>query len=271
MPLESIFTHRSTGHPIQNVGHADLVQTASGEWAAVFLGTRPAGSTPGFHTIGRETFLAGIDWVGGWPVFDVDRYSPRPGLHGFRDDFDSDELHMRWVTPDGEPTASTVTVVGGGVRLLSPGAVPALCARVRDLEWRADARFDSAGTFSLRIDPRHWYGLRLEENEVIAEARIGDIQHRLGFHRTRSSSVLLRIEARQPLSPSAPRGHGGPDDIVLSIVDGMTVVEIARLDGRYLSTEVAAGFTGRMLALGSAGANSVLRGVEYSPVSSSGL
>ena len=61
-PWNPVFTHRSSTHPVQNVGHADLVETPDGEWAAVYLGARTRGSTPGFHVLGRETFLAGVDW-----------------------------------------------------------------------------------------------------------------------------------------------------------------------------------------------------------------
>lgn len=264
-PSNPILTHRSTGHPIQNVGHADLVQTTSGEWAAVFLGTRPAGSTPGFHTIGRETFLAGIDWVDGWPVFDLERYTPAPHDHGFRDDFDEERLHLRWVTPDGDPAVTATPLADGGVELHERSGAPALCARVRDLGWIANARFNESGAFQLRIDPRHWFGLRLENQMVVAEAQIGDALVALGSRSPRTADVTLRIEAQSPASPAVPRGHGGPDDIVLSVVDGAGAVELARLDGRYLSTEVAAGFTGRMLALCGVGEGSVLRSVEYAP------
>jgi hypothetical protein len=47
-----------------------------------------------------------------------------------------------------------------------------------------------------------------------------------------------------------PRGYAGPDQIVLSVIDNGTLRELARLDGRYFSTEVASGFTGRVLGIG---------------------
>jgi hypothetical protein len=261
-PSNPILTHRSTGHPIQNVGHADLVQTPSGEWAAVYLGTRPAGSTPGFHTNGRETFLAGIEWVDGWPVFDEQRYSPRGGQHDFSDDFSSPVLDFRWVTPDGEPGTATSPSGDGGILLHPRGGAPALCTRVRDRHWSAEALFESDGCFHVRIDPRHWYGIRIEDGVVLAEARIGDI-HRVVATRPAVAGSRLRIASRPPLMRAAPLGHAGPDDIVLSMVVDDRSIELARLDGRYLSTEVAAGFTGRMLAVGAANADALLRSVRY--------
>ncbi|WP_028875920.1 glycoside hydrolase family 43 protein [Teredinibacter turnerae] len=52
-------------HPIATAGHADLVQTASGEWWAVFLATRNYDKT--FFNTGRETFLLPVSWEKGWP------------------------------------------------------------------------------------------------------------------------------------------------------------------------------------------------------------
>ncbi|NUQ87319.1 MAG: glycoside hydrolase family 43 protein, partial [Glycomyces artemisiae] len=44
-PRNPVLTHRSTPHPVQNTGHADLVETADGDWAAVYLAVRPGGFT----------------------------------------------------------------------------------------------------------------------------------------------------------------------------------------------------------------------------------
>ncbi|MFM9597125.1 family 43 glycosylhydrolase, partial [Streptomyces scabiei] len=47
-PANPIFSRRSTGFPVQNTGHADLVERPDGSWAMVYLGVRPRGFTPGF-------------------------------------------------------------------------------------------------------------------------------------------------------------------------------------------------------------------------------
>src|SRR4029077_1735644 len=67
-PDNPILSHRSTDRPIQCTGHADLVEAADGSWWMVLLGTRPRGVTPGFDVLGRETMLAPVSWVDGWPV-----------------------------------------------------------------------------------------------------------------------------------------------------------------------------------------------------------
>ncbi|MGW6004288.1 glycoside hydrolase family 43 protein [Oerskovia enterophila] len=67
-PANPILTHRHLGRdfPVVGVGHADLVETAAGEWWMVMLGSRPYGGY--FPNLGRETFLAPVVWEDGWPV-----------------------------------------------------------------------------------------------------------------------------------------------------------------------------------------------------------
>jgi alpha-N-arabinofuranosidase len=52
--------------PITSTGHADFVETPSGEWWAIFLGTRPYEDDT--YNIGRETFMLPVRWVDGWPI-----------------------------------------------------------------------------------------------------------------------------------------------------------------------------------------------------------
>ena len=64
-----VLTHRHLGknYPIDNVGHADLIDTPDGRWYAVMLGSR---NIDGLHkNMGRETWLCPVEWEDGWPVF----------------------------------------------------------------------------------------------------------------------------------------------------------------------------------------------------------
>ena len=105
-PKNPILTHRNRpDHPIQAIGHADLVETIDGWWL-VCLGIRPQGGR--FHHIGRETFLAPVSWgEDGWPTINdngtLELTLPAPKLprHPFkatsaRDDFDDDKLALQW-------------------------------------------------------------------------------------------------------------------------------------------------------------------------------
>jgi hypothetical protein len=258
-PANPILSHRSTIHPTQNTGHADLVRTPDGGWAAVYLGARPRGSTPGFHVLGRETFLAGVDWKDGWPVFDVDRYAIPPTATAFTDDFTGARLDPRWVVPGGEAESFVTRSRGGGIEV-APGGW--LCTRVRDLRWTAEATLAGPGRFALRFDDRHTYGLTRHSDRVEATARIGGLDILLATVAVPDGLTVLRLRAVTPASPPVPLGDAGPDDIVLSL----GAQELARIDGRYLSTEVASGFTGRMLALSATSIPAQVRQVSYQPL-----
>lgn len=70
-PHNPVLSHRSSGHPLQATGHADLLQMPDGRWYALLLGIRPAPVpfAPRRHHLGRETLLLPVQWTGeGWPV-----------------------------------------------------------------------------------------------------------------------------------------------------------------------------------------------------------
>ncbi len=67
-PSNPILSHVARKrHPIQATGHADLVEGPDGKWWAVFLAIRTK-PRPLLHHLGRETFLAPVEWKNGWPV-----------------------------------------------------------------------------------------------------------------------------------------------------------------------------------------------------------
>ncbi|MEV4058186.1 family 43 glycosylhydrolase [Amycolatopsis sp. NPDC049688] len=244
-PSNPIFTHRSTTHRIQNTGHGDLVECPDGSWAMVYLGVRPRGKTPQFHVNGRETFLAGVDWVDGWPVVDENRFTVPVVENDFIDDFAASELHPRWVAPG---VAPRVHWAGPGELVLNGF----LLTRALDEYWTAVVRLDvSSGVavFMVRIDDRHWYGLTADGETVTATVAIGPAVQTVSAVPA-GSSVSLRIRALRPPASGPFREVTEPDLVELSVFreDGEAEV-LGTFDGRYLSTEVAAGFTGRMIGV----------------------
>jgi len=101
-------------NPVTNTGHADFVQTQNGEWWAVFLACRPYDEENHFNT-GRETFLAPVEWIDGWPKVNLggeevkfqypvpnlpkaDRTEfPLNGNFILRDDFNDEYLAPYWI------------------------------------------------------------------------------------------------------------------------------------------------------------------------------
>ncbi|MEU6782919.1 family 43 glycosylhydrolase [Nonomuraea angiospora] len=48
-PANPVLSHRSTDRPVQNTGHADLVEAPDGSWWMVLLGVRPGHRTGDRH------------------------------------------------------------------------------------------------------------------------------------------------------------------------------------------------------------------------------
>ncbi|MXS75848.1 hypothetical protein CSIV_09685 [Microbacterium sp. CSI-V] len=254
-PANPIFSRRSTGFPVQNTGHADLVEQPDGSWAMVYLGVRPRGFTPGFHVAGRETFLARVAWVDDWPVVHTDDVLLERPDTAFTDDFSTADLHPRWVSPDGPLPGRHPA---GGVAV----GPHELAVRVRDLRWRFEARVDSSAAVALRVrlDEHHWYAITLQAGTAEVRARIGPLEASIGSAPATGDVVTLLVEA-------VDATHDGPDDLRFGVLDADGERWIAALDGRYLSTEVAGGFTGRVLGLRAVGSTPAqVTGVRYVPL-----
>ncbi|WP_045297056.1 MULTISPECIES: glycoside hydrolase family 43 protein [Streptomyces] len=257
-----VLTHRSTAHAVQNVGHADLVERPDGTWAAVYLGTRPRGRSPRFHVNGRETFLAAVSWVDDWPHFASASVRVPTGQRDFEDDFSAPQLHLRWVSPGERPDRFVRRAPDGMVVGHAPsenGEPSGLFTRVGGDHWETDFLVDpgeGAFTVALRLDGAHWYGLRVADGEVTAIARIGQIQTVLDSRPLPDAPVTLRIRSTEPT-------WNGPDDIELGIGDGSGADALVRLDGRYLSTEVAGGFTGRLVGVWAESREVLVRRVRF--------
>ncbi|WP_416968721.1 family 43 glycosylhydrolase [Streptomyces sp. 4F14] len=269
-PANPVLSHRSTPHPVQNAGHGDLVELADGSWAMVHLGVRPRGSFPEAHVNGRETFLAGVDWVDDWPVVVEDRYAVPEAATGFDDGFTAPALHPRWVSPGVDPRTFAAPREGGGVRLsagrdsAARDAERLLAVRTRDASWTATADL-LAGDAALvvRIDDAHWAGVQRVGGVVSARVVIGPLDQILGSASGVAGECSLAVRA--VANTEAFSFAKGPDDIELGYLEGDQFRVLATVDGRYFSTEVAGGFTGRVVGVEALGGEAVVGRFAYTP------
>jgi len=107
--VNPVLSHRQLGqdYPVHAIGHGDLVQTQKGEWWSVMLGKR---RIDGITTLGRETFLAKVEFEGQTPIFNpgygkVLMSQTRPDLPWTpvekapeKDEFIGNKLGMNWYT-----------------------------------------------------------------------------------------------------------------------------------------------------------------------------
>ncbi|GAA4877247.1 glycoside hydrolase family 43 protein [Kitasatospora terrestris] len=281
-PANPVLTHRGIASPIQNTGHADLVQAPDGSWWMVLLAVRPRGGTPGWHVLGRETFLAPVEWVDGWPVVGgVTSELPTPAwpLHPAvaapaRDDFDQAELHPRWISVRERPEGSCTTKERSGwLTLRAVGAslddndAVFVGRRQQHLACRARTLIDPAdgrGGLAVRLDEEHHYEIEAADGEVKVFARIGPLRTEVATRPVPAGAVVLGVE----IAPEPPRGaRTGPDTLSFGIEEhNGTFTVLATLAGRYLSTEVAGGFTGRVIGMYAAAGTVHFDRFDYEPL-----
>ena len=108
-PDNPILTHRGYSESgINCTGHADVFQIEDGSWWSVLLAVRSDDKKN--NVMGRETFLAPVDWSGTWPIFNpkgtVGRITfthDAPSMMtnqknntDFEDTFDQKKLNLAW-------------------------------------------------------------------------------------------------------------------------------------------------------------------------------
>lgn len=271
-PFEScrrnpILTHRSTAHPIQAVGHADLIEAHDGSWWMVMLGVRPFGY-PQHHHLGRETFLAPVVWDNdAWPIVgEAGRIAlemEAPAFAGsretevaLRDDFDHPTLSPYWNfvrTPhDGD---WSLTERPGWLRLACTpmtldDPAPAFVGRRQEhmtcsvrarLDFTPQSEGDEAGVTVL-MNAQHHYEIAVVARQsggraLLVRRRIGTLSALVAQHDLPDGPIDITIDA----TPAAYAFGWMPSSGACEI--------LAAGETRYLATETAGGFTGVYIGL----------------------
>jgi xylan 1,4-beta-xylosidase len=262
-PANPVLTARGTRCPIQNTGHADLVDTPDGGSALVLLGVRPLGLTRAFSPLGRETFATDVAWVDDWPFPAPVELAPRPGVDEEVFDF-SDPAALAdpgWLgvrrTPD--EVAST-TESPGRLALTGDGSTLGstrpcfLGRRQRHLTAAVSTRIDaSRGVGGLAARYSEAQHVELEARcdgtttTVTGRAVVTGLTQSWS-HTFPAGEVSLRMDMTPPPTGFTPEALGG-DRIRLVAFSGEETAELAELDGRHWSAEAAVSFTGRVLGL----------------------
>jgi xylan 1,4-beta-xylosidase len=275
-PFESyggnpILTHRNSGFsPISGTGHADIIEDADGNWWMVFLAFRTADGQ--YHHLGRETFLAPVEWNDeGWPVvngngtveltMESDLIKAEQVLStGFEDDFEDEVLNFQWnFLRNPYENMYSLKKRKGYLRLygseisLDDADSPTFvgkrqqhfnCKVTTLLDFKPQSYNEEAG-LTVFMNHKHHYEI----------AVIGD-----GFSRKiivrRTIGKLSAIVAEEVI---------GEGDVMLEITSDMlqyhfkyalgdgVAKEIAVGETKYLSSEVAGGFTGVYIGLYASG------------------
>jgi alpha-N-arabinofuranosidase len=264
-----IMTHRHLGldYPIVGTGHADLVETQSGESWLVLLAMRPYGGY--FYNLGRETFLVPVRWEDDWPVVSpgigrVESSYPAPMLPEQRwpalpacDHFDAATLAHSWNflrTP--RVQFWSLTERSGYLRLklrperLSEQANPSFIGRRQQhihfiartvLEFTPQSEQECAGLVLLQNNNFHFtFVVKLRETTpvICLTKRAAGVDEILAEQPVSAGRLYFKVDAREQSYSFYIASEPG---------EWQAVAE--NVDGRILSTPVAGGFVGTYIGL----------------------
>ena len=271
-PLNPILTHcnrKGQGKEIQGVGHADFIQASDGSWWAVFLGFRVTQPYAYYHILGRETFLAPVSWPkDGWPqvngngTVNIDMKVPTLPLQplkkeNIRDNFDGPALGYQWQYLRNPISANyslserkgTIRINASPYTLNDTKAVSFIGRRQTEHHFNATTAFnldatnenEEAGVTLYQNNTHHYdFLLKRKGEKYLIQLRVavGSLKYIVAEREIADNKVALKIT-------------GTPLSYKFSYLDAKTdkYEELAQLDTRYLSTEVAGGFTGVMIGL----------------------
>ena len=254
-----ILTHRHLGrnYPFCYGGHADLVKTINDEWYMVMLAVRPL---EGYTTMGRETFLARVEWENDWPVVN-------PGVGRLTDTV---EINLpKWTAYTAESNEYVFSTMG---------QLPPEFMVLRNADKSHYSLEKGKGllmlfdTHTLKEQASPSYlALRQKHHHFMAKALL-DVSNlsedkRAGIAYVQNNLYNLRVEVNGKMAEvilcekgtdrrviSMPLQGSNPLEVSLE-VDGLSAAVIIEgqkspeVDIRTLSTEAAGGFTGCTVGL----------------------
>lgn len=258
-PHNPVLTNRNLGgFQIQGVGHGDLIQDKNGDWFIIHLGFRQTGQWSTYHHLGREVFMTPVKFgEDGWFTAGADGTTAE--TFEIQGDFkQSEKLSYTFAnTSPGldwcflrHPDMSRYElgkdrfVLQGTDTTIDVPESPTFVA-IRQRDFCADISCDisinsgEAG-ITFYMDENHHYDIALrstyEGYEAILKLNVGDIKTVQNSVKLSGNQAKLIIEANNYVYN-------------FRVQDGECETYLGSAQTRYLSSEVAGGFTGVVMGL----------------------
>lgn len=255
---------------IQATGHGDFIQAADGSWWLLFLAYRNMGGT--YHHIGRETYLAPVEWrEGEWPVVNGTRpidnvmdvaLLPQVKVPSIvnHTTFKSGKLGHEWVYIQ-NPVRSNYVFEGDILRLkasesnLTKNKQPTFVGRRQEAE-----KVEVETSVTLNGKPGAEAGLSVYQNND------GHYDLCVVVDASGEQCIYLKYEVNGLPQNAAPLARLGKNvknvkNVKLHVsshndryyfsysLDGKKFTEVGNLRCNMISTEVVGGFTGVVLGM----------------------
>jgi xylan 1,4-beta-xylosidase len=262
-PHNPVLTNRNLGgYEIQGVGHGDLIQDDNGNWWILHLGFRQSGQWSTYHHLGREVFLTPATFEeDGWftaglngttiKSFDINNIhssvvQSEKKCYTFENtEWDKDWCYLRHPHLENYQLEDNKILLKGTEITLNKADSPTfLGIRQRDFNANISCEVciqDGEAGITLYMDENHHYDLAIRKcdsgYEVIERLNIGDIK-----------SVEKIIDLKNANNTSLIIHASNYNYSFSAKVEGKEI-HLGTAQTRYLSSEVAGGFTGVIIGL----------------------
>jgi len=269
-PHNPVLTNRNLGgYEIQASGHGDIIEDNNGNFWMVHLAFRQIDRWMPFHITGREVYLVPVEFdEDGWFTAGVNGITPKEvetdlipenvvQEYKLKDDFENTALENDWVfirnphLENYDLSKDKFVLKQTKVTLDEEEDSPtAICIRQKQMQGDLKVKVlleDGEAGISLYMNEIHRYDLCIVKDsltcKIVKRMCIGGVRYdETVVEVNRDSSVELMVELTNK-------------DYFFKAKCGEEVYNLGKFETRYLSSEVACGFTGVMFALYTHGEN----------------
>lgn len=260
--MNPVMTNRNLGgnqNIIQGIGHGDLIEDEKGDYFMVCLGFRQSGEWQPYHHLGRETFLAPVYWKDGWFTAGDNgvvnewmemNLTAREQRTSYDVDLEQMDLgHPRWrylrdYHKENYEYADGVMKLRGTAITLEEADTPTFIG-VHQSEFDTSLKVTVSGKaaeagITFYMDESEHYDLTLVQEEdvkkVMLRVKVGDAQAVLQTIAVEENEVQLEVESTAADYHFYCRTAGERR-------------YLGKARTKYLSSEVAGGFTGVVMGM----------------------
>lgn len=266
--LNPVLTNRNLGgYEIQGVGHGELIEDNEGNWWIIHLGFRQQGQWNQYHYLGREVFLSPITFGDdGWftagdngtttKSFTINNINKsilqnEKKHYTFENtDWDKEWCYLRIPSKKNYRFYDNkLSLKGTEITLEEVGSPTFVGLRQRDFNGEITCDLclsEGEAGITLYMDENHHYDLAIQKNEkgykAIKRLNIGDIKSVEETIDLNSNKVTLIINTKNNYYSFYIKADGEE-------------FNLGTAQTKYLSSEVAGGFTGVIIGLYAIGIN----------------
>lgn len=255
-PKNPVLTNRNLGgYILQGAGHGDLIKDKHGNWWFVHLAFRQINEWQPFHHLGRETCLVPVTWQNDWFYigdgtsrleYDLSNVNFKPQELSYHKTFKTLNTSKEWcylrnyLRENYHIEENSVKLTGVKDNLFGVGLNTFMGIRQDefnlDISVRVESNCQESG-ITIYMDEKHHYDLFIDNSKnVVLRLNIGCISKNMVEIPITDNSVTLIIKSNE-------FGYS------FSAKTDNQIIECGYADSKYLSSEVACGFTGVMIGL----------------------